>query len=635
MPLAVLIVEDSQEDEELLLMELRRLGYEVTHQRVETAMEMSDALAERDWHVIISDYHLPEFDALGALRVLAGSRLDIPLIIMSGTVGEETAVRALHAGAEDFIVKGRLSRLGSALERALRERATRAARRQAEEALRVSELRFRKLWESGIVGLFVASKTGAVHEANETFLSMIGYSRADLAAGRVDWMRMTPAEGRAECAQTIAEVFQTGVMAPREKEYVRKDGSRAPILLTGASIDESRAMAVVLDLTRQKTVEAQFRQAQKMEAVGRLAGGIAHDFNNVLSVILSYAEIIYRDPRSDEAIRADMHEVRTAGQRASELTRQLLAFSRQQILELRVIDLNQVLASLKGMLRRVLGADVELTLLPAAELGNVRADTGQIEQVLMNLAVNARDAMPTGGKLTIQTSNVELDAEYASVHADVTPGPYAMIAVTDTGVGMDAETRARIFEPFFTTKEKGKGTGLGLATVFGIVKQSGGHIWVYSEPGIGTCFRIYLPRVVEEVRPRTSERPPPEERRGTETVLVVDDDDQVRTVASTILRRNGYVVLEASNGGEALLICEQHGAKIDVLVTDLVLPRMSGRQLAERLRPIRPDMKVLFMSGYTDDAVLQHGILDSGVAFLQKPITPVTLTGKVREVLEG
>jgi PAS domain S-box-containing protein len=352
MPLAVLIVEDSQEDEELLLMELRRLGYEVTHQRVETAMEMSDALAERDWHVIISDYHLPEFDALGALRVLAGSRLDIPLIIMSGTVGEETAVRALHAGAEDFIVKGRLSRLGSALERALRERATRAARRQAEEALRVSELRFRKLWESGIVGLFVASKTGAVHEANETFLSMIGYSRADLAAGRVDWMRMTPAEGRAECAQTIAEVFQTGVMAPREKEYVRKDGSRAPILLTGASIDESRAMAVVLDLTRQKTVEAQFRQAQKMEAVGRLAGGIAHDFNNVLSVILSYAEIIYRDPRSDEAIRADMHEVRTAGQRASELTRQLLAFSRQQILELRVIDLNQVLASLKGMLRR-------------------------------------------------------------------------------------------------------------------------------------------------------------------------------------------------------------------------------------------------------------------------------------------
>ncbi len=386
--------------------------------------------------------------------------------------------------------------------------------------------------------------------------------------------------------------------------------------------------------TGEEKMREQLLQAQKMEAVGRLAGGVAHDFNNMLTAVLGYCEILLGNLREEDPMHRDLSEIRKAGMRAASLTRQLLAFSRKQVLEPRVLDLNDIVRGMEKMLRRLIGEDIELKLALDGELGPVLADPGQVEQVLLNLVVNARDAMPRGGKLTLETANVDLDEAYACLRADVRPGRYAMLAVSDTGCGMGQEVLVHLFEPFFTTKEKGKGTGLGLSTVYGIVKQSEGHISVYSETGKGSTFKVYLPRV-EAGAPTEEKRPEPRTLRGSETVLLVEDDDLVREIATRVLRANGYTVIVAQGGGEALLACERHPGKIDIVVTDVVMPLMSGRELAERLSVLRPGLKVLFMSGYTSGAIADHGVLEAGVFLLHKPFTSESLPRKLREVLDA
>jgi PAS domain S-box-containing protein len=498
------------------------------------------------------------------------------------------------------------------------------------------EARFRRLVDSNVQGVFFWNTTGQITGANDAFLRMVGYAREDLTRGRISWAAMTPPELAELDRRAMKELEIAGVCEPFEKTFIRQDGSRVPIFIGPALFEDNReeGFCFVLDLSERKKLEEQFLQAQKMEAVGRLAGGVAHDFNNMLSVILSYSNLAIDELKPGDPMRDDLSEVRRAGERATALTRQLLAFSRQQVLQPRVIDLGEILAGMHKMLRRLLGEDVDLALLPTVGLGRVIADPGQIEQVVMNLAVNARDAMPDGGKLTIELRNVELDETYVSAHLGAVAGSFVMLAVSDTGIGMDAATRARVFEPFFTTKPVGKGTGLGLATVFGIVQQSGGHVALYSELERGTTFKIYLPRT-DRAATAPDEVRSPGTLRGTETILLVEDEDQVRAVACAILRRQGYEVLEATNGGEAFLISQDFPNTIHLLLTDVVMPRMSGRKLAEQLGPMRRGMKVLYASGYTDDAIVRHGVLDAGVAFIQKPFTPDGLLRRVREVLDA
>ncbi|HMJ12670.1 MAG TPA: PAS domain S-box protein, partial [Polyangiaceae bacterium] len=492
--------------------------------------------------------------------------------------------------------------------------------------------------------IFAGDLEGIITSWNLGAQRLFGFTPTEAIGKHVSLL--VPAERRGEPTANLQRILRGQSVDHWETVRRRKDGTLVEVSITLSLLKDAPGRvvgvsAIERDLTERRRAEQQLRkteerlrQAQKMEAIGSLAGGVAHDFNNLLSVIVSYTSMILDTLKPADPLRADLEEVMKAGLRAADLTRQLLAFSRKQVLEPRVFDLNETLGGMERMLGRLLGEDVDLLLLPSASRGKVRADPGQIEQVIMNLAINARDAMPKGGRLTIETNNVDIDESHAFEHLEIESGSYVMLAVSDTGVGMDAATRSRIFEPFFTTKEPGRGTGLGLSTVLGIVQQSGGSIWVYSEPGTGSTFKVYLPRTDEP-----TERPsvPPQAHgtlRGSETILLVEDDDQVRALTRTILHRNGYTVLEAQNGGEAFLICEQQQSRIHLLLTDIVMPRMNGRKLAERLLSIKPDMKVLYMSGYTDGSIVHHGVLEPGIAFMQKPITPDALGRKIRAVLD-
>ena len=513
-----------------------------------------------------------------------------------------------------------------------------AALRSAQESLRLSEMNFRSLVTNAPYGICRCDSAGQLQEVNPALLAMLGYSSANELVGKhlgglypdtQQWFQLADYLRR-------STTFNGLIV-----EWMRQDGAATVVRISGRAVSSGNKIKAfelfAEDVTERRTLEQQLQQSQKMEAIGRLAGGIAHDFNNLLMVISGYSEFLLERLGSEPALLAPAQEIANAAGRATTLTRQLLAFSRKQMLAPRILDLNGVVTENLKMLTRVIGEDIDLVMLPAADLGRVRADASQIEQVIMNLAVNARDAMPSGGKLTIETCNVSLDDDYARFHAPLKPGNYVMLAISDTGGGMDTETQSHIFEPFFTTKGP-KGTGLGLSTVYGIIKQSGGYIWVYSEPEKGTTFKIYLPRVADAIESQAPVIASPElsaAEPGTETILVVEDESNLRYLVRQFLEKQGYRVLQAEDGAAAMQIVVAHEGVINLLLTDVIMPGMNGRELAQRVAELRPNVKILYMSGYTENVIGRNGTLDAGVRLLQKPFTLRDLKNTVREVLDS
>jgi len=530
--------------------------------------------------------------------------------------------------------------INESLKKAQRELAERKRAEEAllksEAAISASEARFRDFFEDSLTGNYISTADGKLLACNPAFARILGFGSVEEAL-QTDTRSLFPDPARRE--SLLGLLKEQGRLEHVETELIRRDGSTLYVVqnAVGTFDDAGELVSIkgyMFDITERRRLEDRLLQSQKIEAIGRLAGGVAHDFNNLLTIILSYSDLLSLPAGNQpEPIRKYIEEIKNAGERAAALTQQLLAFSRQQVLDVRVIDLNTVVTSSLQMLKRLIGEDVELgTTLDSAPQW-VKADRGQLDQVIMNLVVNARDAMPAGGKVEIDTCSAAI-SEGANGLADIPPGAYVVLSVSDTGIGMDDETRAHLFEPFYTTKERGKGTGLGLATVHGIVRQSGGHVVVDSAPSRGACFRIFLPQADSIALESKAEAEPPAASRGGETILLVEDDDQVREVARQMLEMNGYLVLQ-SEAEYAVDECREYPEKIDLLLSDLVMPKINGRELAEQLAVVRPEMKVLFMSGYTDNVILDRGIHTRGIALLDKPFTFETLIEKVRWVLDN
>jgi two-component system cell cycle sensor histidine kinase/response regulator CckA len=509
-------------------------------------------------------------------------------------------------------------------------------RKRNEQALRRSEVRYRSLVQTAVYGIYRSSLEGKFLDVNPALIGILGYNSAAEVLD-LDPQKDVFVEPR-EHARLVDEFQRTGRMDGFEVRWRRKDGAIITVRISGRAVaggDEPSDVleAIAEDITERRVLEDQFRQSQKMEAVGRLAGGIAHDFNNLLTVISGYTEVLLYHLSVGHPLHAKAEAIQQASDRATTLTRQLLAFSRKQLLELKVIDVNAIVADMERLLRPLIGEDIELTTSLTPNIGCTRADAGQLEQVIMNLVVNAKDAMPSGGKICIRTASVTLDESYRPENTFIKHGPYVMISVSDSGQGMDRETQARIFEPFFTTKEKGKGTGLGLSTVYGIIKQSGGYVFVQSELGRGTVFTIYFPRVDEPSEAHGATQISPSAAGGSETILLVEDEDSVRQLVRETLESRGYRVLEAENGDAALALAASHTDPIHLIITDVVMPGLSGHELVQQLIPARPTLKVLYLSGYAQEAFSASVAADAPKTFLQKPFTLQTLSRKVREIL--
>ncbi len=665
-PVKLLLIEDSEDDAELVLRELKLAGMNVVHERVDTRAALQAAL-QKPWDLFVSDFSMPGFSGLEAFEIVKQQDPDAPFVFVSGVLSEERAVTAMRAGAKDFVLKGKLERLGPVLNRELAEAENRRDRAAIERALKIEGRRHQSIFNSTTVALFEIDFSRAkelldsLPEESRVSSLVEGDEAVKQAADRVRVLAANPAavvmmdaEGPEQLVGPLADVLRFGsrsvfpeILAAlegmkglqREVQVESLQGRKIEVLLAfraPPTVDDLQNVVLSMtDLTERNSIERQMRAAQRMEAVGRLAGGVAHDFNNILTVINSFSNFLLESDDIGDSSRADIQTIKDAATRAEGLTHQLLSFSRRRIAQVDVLDVNQLVGEMDKLLRRLIGEDIELETTLEGSLGLVVADPTHVEQVIMNLAVNARDAMPDGGKLTIKTGNITLDANSSPKEsAEITPGEYVMIAVSDDGVGMDEETQLRIFEPFFTTKEVGKGTGLGLSTVYGIVKQSGGFVWVHSEPGKGTTFQVHLPRT-DKAKEAFVPRPPSPEVGGTETILLVEDEEQVRRAAERILKKAGYEVLTAPRGGEGLLLCEGHAGPIHAMITDIVMPTMNGRELAELVSALRPGIRVLHMSGYPSNTIDHRAVLERGVVFLQKPFTQEQLLSKLRAVLDA
>ena len=637
-PLRALIIEDSEDDLELLLLHLKESGYEVNHTRARDREEFHEALRHGDFDAVLSDYNLPGWSGLDAIRELQKAGRDIPFLLVTGTLGEEAAVECIKQGAADYILKDRLSRLPGALSRALAEKALRDENAKTQDALRLVETLNRDLVQNAIYGIFRLSAKGDFLHANSAFLRIIGCTAPEelkkLNLER-DIFRFPE-----EHARLLAECRERGQVHGAEAEWRRCDGGFVSVRLQlrrVSVVEQPEVLEIIAeDVTELRAMERQLRQAQKFEAIGQLAGGIAHDFNNVVGAILGWAELGAEQNREAPQVAERFTRIREQADRAAALTRELLAFARRQVLQPRAIDLNTVAGGLTSFLDKVIGRNIEIKFL-SASLDAVKADPTQIEQVLMNLCLNARDAMPNGGRLVMETEMVELDEPYCGFYPYVIPGRYAVLSVSDTGIGMDTATRERIFEPFFTTKERGKGTGMGLATAYGIVKQHGGFIHVYSESGHGSLFRVYLPAMdglTAEGAESKVPAPSVAKIRGTETILLAEDHESIREMARQTLAGLGYRVLSAANGEEALRLCEHEAPAVAIL--DIIMPKMGGRAAAAKLAKQFPGVQIVYTSGYSPESGDLPKADDSPKArYLQKPYSPTTLGRLVRETFDG
>ncbi len=633
-PLRLLIAESSEDVAARVAETLTKGGYDPRCERVDTLQGTESALDREPWDILLVDDHVPGVPVPTVLELLERKHLDLPCILLSDGDEEDAG---WGDGPNARVSRETLKQLLTVVEGKLREADTRREHRKIAVALRESEARYRLHFESLNDVIYSVNRDLLLTDVSPSIRTHLGYPPEELVGRPFSDLNILTPESLEQAVSDIRKVLTGETVSSVEYVFLARDGSirfgevnNTPLIHQGVVIG---ATSVARDITERRRLEEQLHHSQKMEAIGRLAGGVAHDFNNMLTAITGYTDLLLLNLEPGSDARTFAQEIQKALKQASSLTGQLLAFSRKQMMQPEALNMNAVVRGMERMLGRLIGEDIELVTVLSPDIGTVRADPAQIEQMILNLALNARDAMPEGGKLSLETTDTELDDDYAQHHLDVKPGSYVLLAVHDTGCGMDEATLSQIFEPFFTTRQSERSSGLGLSTVYGIVKQSGGHIAVESEQWKGTSFRVYLPRGEDPQEKTGGQAVPFPTLKGSETILLVEDDESVRNIVREILQRNGYNVLEANNPGEAILISEQHTGLIHLMVTDVVMPRMSAPELSERLAPWHPEMKVLYMSGYVDSEIVRQGVLQTELPFLQKPFSPETLLRAVRQVL--